>query len=71
MYCTLHEVHEVGETPQALILGEVKGMYIRDDAVTEQDGRWAIDVATLNPLARLGGSDYAGLSAAFTIPRPK
>ncbi len=57
--CECHEIKEVGGTPQSLILGRVKGVYI-DDAVTVKDakGRVKVDAERVDPLARLGASEY-------------
>ncbi len=58
----------VGESGYTVIIGRVVGMYI-DDAVI-RDGR--IDVAAMQPLARLGYMDYSFLSAEtmFELNRP-
>ncbi len=70
--CKCYEVKEVGNTPQALILGLVKGVYLADDvAQLSQEGRLKVDVSKINPLSRLGGDEYATLGNVINIPRPK
>ena len=70
--CRLYEIKEIGNAPQTLIFGEVKKVYI-DDVVCRKDekGRAVIDTALLDPLARLGASEYAALGDIINLPRPK
>ena len=70
--CRLYEIKEIGAAPQTLIFGEVKKVYI-DDVVCRKDekGRAVIDTALLDPLARLGASEYAALGDIINLPRPK
>jgi flavin reductase (DIM6/NTAB) family NADH-FMN oxidoreductase RutF len=69
-YCVKHKIIEVGNDPQALILGEIKNIWIDDTILTDKNGRWTIDYAGLNPIARLGGPSYSVLGKIFTIKRP-
>lgn len=70
--CERYQVIELGPLPQALILGLIKSVYI-DDAIATQDekGRLHIDIASLDPLSRLGGDQYAELGTILNIPRPR
>ena len=71
MWCELHRVVEVGDGPQGLILGEVRRIWVDDSVVTHSGGgRPKIDARSLDPLARLGGDDYAKLGEIFSIERP-
>ena len=54
----------VGKATCKLVLGEVVGIHIRDDALTA-DGR--VDVPRLRPLARLGYLDYTAVSERFEV----
>jgi flavin reductase (DIM6/NTAB) family NADH-FMN oxidoreductase RutF len=47
-----------------VVAGEVVGVHIRDDALTE-DGR--LDVERLRPLARMGYFDYTAVDKVFTM----
>ncbi len=49
-----------------LVIGQVVGIHISDDFITE--GRF--DTAAANPLARCGYRDYAAVSEVFEIMRP-
>lgn len=71
MLCRHHQIVEVGDTPQALVLGRIEQLYIAD-AITKESSTAApsIDSARLDPLARLGGDDYAKVGASFTVERP-
>lgn len=66
--CEVRHVLDVpGRIPEAtaaIVVGEVVGIHIRDDALTE-DGR--LDVARLRPLARLGYLDYTVVDQRFEL----
>ncbi len=63
--CRLHREIPLGET--AFVVGEILLAHVAEEVLTE--GR--VDPAKLRPLARLGGSGYAGLGELLRIPRPK
>ncbi|WP_317932631.1 flavin reductase family protein [Halioxenophilus sp. WMMB6] len=68
--CECYRVEEITET-QAMILGEIKLVYI-DDAIVQQDGnRLTVNAEALDPIARLGGNDYALMGGITTVARPK
>lgn len=69
--CERHEILEIGNGPQSLILGRVQGIYI-DDAVvhTNAKGRIKVDAAALDPLGRLGASEYATFGEVVSLARP-
>ncbi len=69
--CSLYEIKEIGNKPMSLIFGEIQHAYICDSIIEQQDKRSKINANDLNPLARLGGNDYASITQAFTIDRPK
>lgn len=49
-----------------VVLGEVVGIYIADDAITEG----LFDLAKIRPIARLGYMDYAVVDNIFSMDRP-
>jgi flavin reductase (DIM6/NTAB) family NADH-FMN oxidoreductase RutF len=56
-----------GRTPQQtheIVVGEVVGVHIRDDVLTE-DGK--VDVLKIRPLARLGYYDYTTVESTFSM----
>lgn len=71
-FCEVHQIIEVGNTPQGLILGGVKAVYV-DDAVGSQDesGRLSVDPKKVDPLSRLGGQDFGLFGDVITVKRPK
>lgn len=70
MLCELYEVKEMGNKPQFLVFGRVRQMFIADQAVSRDDkGRLKIAADQVDPLARLGGSDYVSFGEIITVPR--
>jgi len=69
--CRLHSVmivpSRIADRAQAVVIGRVVGVHIRDDVMTPE-GR--IDVARIRPLARLGYLDYTSVESVFTMPPP-
>lgn len=63
--CKKTQIVEVGNTPQALILAEIIGVYVNDEFVANDD-RKTINTVAINPLARLGGNDYCGIGDSFS-----
>ena len=61
--------HEKPEDRYTIVFGEVVGIHIDDDLITDEG---LIDVAKLHPIARLGYSDYTEVTAdtIFTLERP-
>ena len=64
--CKLTDIIELPGASNRLVLGEVTGIHIRDNCLT--DGRF--DVTTFQPLARLGYRDYSRVSDLFELIRP-
>ncbi|KID54955.1 hypothetical protein JF50_24290 [Pseudoalteromonas luteoviolacea] len=70
--CKLHKVVEMGELPMKLVFVEVKHAFIDDKIVqVGEKGRSKIDALKLDPLARLGGAEFASLGEVFKSARPK
>ncbi|NVJ55181.1 MAG: flavin reductase family protein [Vibrionaceae bacterium] len=69
--CKLFEVKEIGETPQSLIFVEIENIYIDPQVIGEREDRVVVDALQVNPLSRLGGSQYAVLKKTFSVARPK
>ena len=69
--CERYEIREIGGTPQSLILGEVKRIYVDDEVVTrDAKGRMKVDAAKVDPLGRLGASEYVTFGEVVRVPRP-
>jgi len=69
--CSLYEIQEIGNTPMNLIFAKIEHAYVADEIIESDGVRSSIDAEKLNPLARLGGNDYAEIATPFTIGRPK
>ncbi|MCG9679091.1 flavin reductase family protein [Vibrio sp. Isolate24] len=69
--CKLFEVKEIGETPQSLIFAQIEDIYIAPEVIGDNQERLVVDALKVNPLSRLGGSQYANLDQSFTVARPK
>ena len=70
--CSLYQIHELGPARQALILGQVHSVYV-DDGICRQDdrGKLVIDAAGIDPLARLGASEYMRFGQVVELKRPR
>ncbi|HJM51562.1 MAG TPA: flavin reductase family protein [Alphaproteobacteria bacterium] len=55
------------EWQNAVVLGEVIGIHIADEALTAEG---KVDVALLRPLARLGYMEYTVVEKVFSLDRP-
>lgn len=61
---TIHVPNTSGDEESHMVLGSVVGIHIRDDVIV--DGR--VDVQRLQPIARLGYSNYAVIRESFSMP---
>ena len=69
--CELYEIKELGDVPQTLIFVEVKQLYLGDSVVVKDaKDRMKVDADKVKPLARLGGGEYASITAPFSLQRP-
>ncbi|MDX1458173.1 MAG: flavin reductase family protein [Marinobacter sp.] len=72
MACELYEIKEIGPGPQSLIFGEVHKVFVDDHVVAQDEkNRLRVDAAALDPIGRLGGSEYVTFGEVLTIPRPE
>lgn len=70
--CELYEIQEVGTTPQSLVFGKVVTIYVDDDVVSTDDkGRLKLHAKKVDPIGRLGASEYVTFGEILSIPRPK
>ncbi|MGO2512781.1 flavin reductase family protein [Marinomonas polaris] len=70
IHCKLFDMHTLGNTSFNAIYLEILDLYVDEDLVTKEKSRIFIDNKKLNPLARIGGDDYALLGETVTIKRP-
>jgi flavin reductase (DIM6/NTAB) family NADH-FMN oxidoreductase RutF len=69
--CSLYDIQYIGPDPQSLILGEVHGVFV-DDSVVGKDakGRVKFLADKIDPIGRLGGSEYVSFGELLTRRRP-
>ncbi len=71
MLCSFHEQVEVGENKQGLMFCRIEKVWVDDEAVTQDyKNRTKYDASIIDPLARLGASEYADIAKPFSIVRP-
>lgn len=71
LYCELREVIEMGDMPQSLVFGNIKKVFVDDQVASINDqGRYVFDAKGIDPIARLGGSEYGTLGGILSVPRP-
>ena len=64
--CTLVDIIPLRGAANFMVLGEVTGVYMRDDCL--KDGLF--DVTAFQPLTRLGYRDYSVITDVFSLQRP-
>lgn len=70
--CTLDHIHSINQSTQSLVFAQIQTAFYADEIVTkDHKGRLKIDIPALDPLARLGGNEYAYLGEYLSRPRPK
>lgn len=66
-FCRKDQIIPLGNVPQSLVIGIVEYIYVSDECIEGSDGVFEIDAKKINPLGRLGGSDYCTFGEPFTI----
>ena len=61
----------MGDTPQSLVFGNIKQVFVDDSVASiNEQGRYLFDAKAIDPIARLGGSEYGTLGDILDVPRP-
>lgn len=69
--CVLKDVHVYGnKAAVSLVVGEVKGVYVDDALYAGFVSTGGIAADAVDPVARLGGANYAMLGKRLSLPRP-
>jgi flavin reductase (DIM6/NTAB) family NADH-FMN oxidoreductase RutF len=69
--CELYQTHALGNNAQHIIYGKVNQCYFADEVVTvNEQGRIKLHADKLDPIARLGASEYASLGNIVRLTRP-
>ena len=69
--CKVYKIDKIGNNNQHLIFGEISKVHV-DDNCTEinEKGRLQINADAIQPLARLGASQYASFGEVLRASRP-
>lgn len=70
-YCRLQQCVDIGPGNQHVVFLEVEEAFVADDIAEQSGKRLAISAKALDPLSRLGGSEYATLGELMSRPRPE
>ena len=69
--CEKFDIYRLGKTPQSLVLGKVSRIYIDDEVVeTDEKGRMTVAAEKVDPLGRLGASEYVSFGEKLRLKRP-
>lgn len=72
MACELYRIDEFGPESQAVIYGKIISLTVSDNLIVPNEkNQFQIDTTQLDPLARLGGSNYAGIGEILSAKRPQ
>ncbi|BBB30139.1 flavin reductase family protein [Neptunomonas japonica] len=71
MCCRFYEEKTMGNNGQHLVFGVIEKVWLDGKiAATNDKGRLEVNAAAVDPISRLGGSEYATLGEVLNIPRP-
>ena len=69
--CSVYKIDKIGNNDQHLVFGEISDIYIDDDCTeVNEKGRLLVNADTIQPLARLGASQYASFGQVLSAKRP-
>jgi len=68
--CRVKQEVSLGDVPNTLVIGEVVGLRL-GEALRFLEGSHTVDPASLVPVGRLSGSDYAMPGEVRSLPRPR
>lgn len=71
-FCETHDIQMIGSNKQqTLLFAEVREIYVSDDCVEiNEQGRLKIHADKVQPLSRLGASQYASFGEVLSAQRP-
>ena len=71
LMCERYQIQTIGNNQQSLLFGEIREIYIDDDCVeVNEKGRLKVLAERVQPLARLGASEYASFGDVLVARRP-
>lgn len=70
--CNIYQIQKIGNNQQSLVFAEIRNIYVDDDCISKtQSGRLVIDPQCIQPLSRLGASQYSSFGDTLSVKRPK
>ncbi|MEK9714187.1 MAG: flavin reductase family protein [Thalassolituus sp.] len=69
--CRYQQQVDLGNNPQHVVFLEVERMFIDEGVAADVEGRLQLNSQLINPLARLGGNEYAALGERIRRQRPE
>ena len=71
LMCERYQIQTIGNNQQSLLFAEIREIYLDDDCVEVSDkGRLKVLAERVQPLARLGASEYASFGNVLVAQRP-
>ncbi len=71
LMCERYQIQTIGNNQQSLLFAEIREIYLDDDCVEVSDkGRLKVLAERVQPLARLGASEYASFGDVLVAQRP-
>jgi flavin reductase (DIM6/NTAB) family NADH-FMN oxidoreductase RutF len=71
LMCERYQIQTIGNNNQSLLFGEIREIYVEDSCVEiNHQGRLKILADRVQPLARLGASQYASFGEVLLAERP-
>ena len=71
LMCERYEIQTIGNNNQSLLFAEIREIFIDDDCVEVNDkGRLKVLAERVQPLARLGASEYVSFGDVLVARRP-
>jgi flavin reductase (DIM6/NTAB) family NADH-FMN oxidoreductase RutF len=66
MACSCHQIIRLDGVAQSMVIGKIKTVYMADEIVQVADnGKMTVSALDVDPLSRLGPTEYAGLGKTF------
>lgn len=70
--CQCYQIQQIGNTPQSMVLGQITQLYIDDEVIDiDSKGRFKLDTIKLDPVGRLGASEYMACGEVLKLRRPQ
>ena len=69
--CSVYQIQQIGNNQQSLVFGQISNIYVDDDCTEiNENGRFKILADKIEPLSRLGASQYATFGEVLVAKRP-